>query len=479
MTTISSTGLGSQLPVESIVKATMDVARQPQNLITSTNTGLKSQLSSYGQLQSYVSTFQDKANALTSVTLWSQTVATSSDTSAATVTSGSGAAAGRYSLEVQALAASQTATTTAFPSSSHSLGEGQLTIDLGSWTGDPATFGLKTGSTSVTVDIGPGESSLAAIRDKINAAGAGVTATIINDSSGARLSIRSTQTGEENGFRLTATETVPGDDGGLGLSALNYDPENLPGTGMGLNQSAANAKATLNGIEISSASNTLNNVADGLTLNLTKKTTTAIDISVTQDTASMSAAVNGFVTAYNDLSNFIKNQTKYDSATKTAGKLQGDRTAIGIQNQMRAILRDSSTASSQFSRLSDIGISVQKDGTLQVSTAKLNDALTNVPELKKMLISSDESTASSSGLIYRFKQMAKQVTGTDGPLETRTNGIQSTIDRNAKRIDDMEVRLAATEKRIRAQYEALDTNMSKLSGLSSYMTMQLSAINNS
>jgi len=476
MTTISSTGIGSKLDVEAIVTATMADLRTPEKLITSANSDLKSQLSTYGQLQSYVSSFQDKANALGSITLWSQTTAASSDTSAATVTSGSGAAAGRYSLEVQSLASSQTTSSVVFPSSKHSLGEGQLTIDLGSWTGDPSTFGLKTGSTSVTVDIGPGESSLAAIRDKINAAGAGVTATIINDSTGARLSIRSSKTGEDNAFRISATETTPGDDGGLGLSALAYDPENNPGSGMALNQSAGNAQATLNGIAISSESNTLDNVADGLTLNLLKKTTSAVDVTVSQDTAAMTSAVNDFVTSYNNLANYIKSQTKYNPDSKVAGSLQGDSTTIGIQNQMRSILNGNSTASSKFTRLSDVGITVQKDGTLQVSTSKLNDAMTNIPELKKLLSSSDETTGESSGFVYRFKKMASRILGTEGPLTTRTAGIQATIKRNSDRIDDMETRLAATEKRIRAQYEALDTNMAKINSLGSYMSTQLSAL---
>lgn len=473
---LSSTGLGSGLDVESIVAATMAVERAPGNLITATNTGLKSQISSYGQLQSQVAAFQDKANALTSVSLWSQTTATSSDVSAATVTTSSGASPGSYSLSVQSLAKPQTATSAAFPGSSHSLGEGQLTIDLGAWTGDPATFGLKAGSSSVTIDIGPGESSLAAIRDKINAAGAGVTATVINDSKGARLSIRSLDTGEQNGFRIAATETVPGSDGGLGLSALAYDPEGNAGQGLSLNQAGSDAKATLNGIELTSASNSLTNVADGLSVTLLKTTTAPVDVTVAQDTTAMSTAVTNFVTAYNALNTFIANQTKYNAESKVAGNLQGDRTAIGIQNQMRSVMRDSSTASSAFGRLSDIGISVQKDGSLTVNSTKLTSALTNPKEVRKMLASSDDTTPSSMGIAYRFKVLADKALGTDGPITTRTTGLQSTVSRNAKRIDEMEVRLAASEKRLRAQYQALDSNMSKINGLNSYVSTQLAAI---
>lgn len=471
---ISSTGLGSGLDVENIVKSLMAVERRPAALLETAATGLKSQLSSYGQLQSYVSAFQEKSNALNSVTLWSQTVASSSDTTSATVSTGSGAAAGSYSLEVQELAAGQTVSSQAFSSSSHSLGQGQLTIELGSWTGDPATFGLKAGASSVTIEIGPGESSLAAIRDKINAAGAGVTATIINDANGARLSIRSTDTGLDNGFKITATETVPGDDGGLGLSALNYNGET---EGMTLNQSARNAQARLNGIDISSASNTLSDVADGLTVKLLKKTSSPIDISVTQDTASMKTAVTDFVTAYNDLTKFISAQTKYNADSKVAGKLQGDRTVIGLQGQLRAILGASSTASSAYGRLSDIGIEVQKDGTLQTKSSKLDDALANQTELRKLLAGTDESSASSSGIVFRFKKLAAQLLGSEGPIDSRTTGLQSSIKRNADRMDDMETRLAQTEKRLRAQYQTLDTNMAKLNGIGNYVTTQLNALN--
>lgn len=474
---LSSTGLGSGLDVESIVAATMAVQRQPENLITAANTDLKAQISSYGQLQSYLSAFQDKANALTSVSLWSQTTATSSDTSVATVTTGSGAAAGSYSLSVTSLAKPQTATTGVFPSSSHSLGQGQLTIDLGTWSGEPPTFGAKTGSKPVTIDIGPNDTSLSAVRDKINAAGAGVTATIINDSQGARLSIRSSSTGEQNGFRISAVETVEGDDGGLGLSALAYDPEGGASQGMSLNQAGGDAKATLNGIELRSASNTLNNVADGLTVSLLKTTSSPVDLSVAQDTSAMTTAVNNFVTAYNALNTFIAGQTKYNPDSKVAGNLQGDRTVIGIQNQLRGVLRDSSSASSAFSRLSDIGVTVQKDGSLAVSASKLSDALASKPkEVRKMLTSSGDSSASSSGIIYRFKTLADKMLGAEGPLTSRTAGLQSTVTRNTKRIDEMEVRLAASEKRLRAQYEALDTNMSKLNSLNSYVSGQLAAL---
>lgn len=470
---ISSTGLGSGLDVESIVSSLMAVERKPAALLETAATEMKSQLSTYGQLNSYVSAFQDKARALNSTTLWSSTLATSSDATAASVSTNSSAAAGSYSLVVSKLAVAESASSVAFPSKTHSLGEGKLTIELGSWTGNPATFGAKTGSNSVTIDIGPGESSLAAVRDKINAAGAGVTATVIYDSTGARLSIRSTETGTDNAFRISATETTPGANG-LGLSTLAYQRDGSGG--MTNNEKAGNASAKLNGLDISSASNTLTDVADGLTIKLLKESATPVTLGVTQDTASMNTAVTDFVTAYNDLSKFIATQTKYNADSKVAGKLQGDRTVIGLQAQMREILRGTSTASTKYTSLSDIGLEVQKDGTLKTNSTKLNNALANPTELRKMMSSADTTNATSSGIVYRFNKLADQLLKAEGPLESRTAGIQSSINRNNKRVADMEVRLANTETRLKKQYEVLDTNMAKLSALGSYVSTQLSSL---
>jgi len=474
---ISSTGLGSGLDVDSIVSSLIKVERKPAELLEAQTTKMNSQLSSYGQLQSYVSAFQDKARALNSVTLWGQTVAASGDATVASVTTGTNAGTGTYSLTVEQLASAQTASTVVFPSKEHSLGQGQLTIELGSWTGDPATFGLKAGTTSVTVDIGPGESSLAAVRDKINAAGAGVTATVIYDATGARLSIRSTQTGVENGFRISAIETVPGDDGGLGLSALAYDPES-GASNMTLNQAPKNAKAKLNGLDIESASNTLADVADGLTVKLLKVSASPVDLTVSTDTDAMKTGVTDFVKAYNDLSSFIATQTKYNADSKAAGNLQGDRTVIGLQAQLRGILRGESNASSAFGSLSQVGLEVQKDGSIKLNSKKFDAALAKPAELRKMMSATDTSTDTSSGIVYRFNRLADQLLGVEGPLETRTTGIQSSIKSNTKRVNEIDDRLEQTRKRLMAQYQALDTTMSKASALGSYVTNQLNMLSN-
>ncbi|WP_374562150.1 flagellar filament capping protein FliD [Ideonella sp.] len=471
MPTISSLGVGSGLQSESIISALMSVERKPVELLTAETTSIKTQLSSVGKMQSLVAAMRDKAGAIGSISLWGQTAVTSSD---GTIVSGStttGAAPGRYSVTVSQLASSQTITTAAaLPSSSSQLGDGTLQIELGTWTG-----GSFAGNGSpVTVTIGSDDTSLASIRDKINNADAGVTATIINDANGARLSIRSDATGAENGFKITATENVDDNDDTTGLSVLGYDA-GVVGTPMSLNQSAGNAKAKVNGVDIESKTNTLSGVSDNLTLTLTKVTATPVEVVVASDNEAVKTAIGEFVSAFNELAAYIKDQTKYNASTKTGGPLQGDRTTIGLQSQLRGVINQGSTASSTWSRLSEIGITMKQDGSLTTTTSKLDDALANPEELRKLL-ATDGSGTGNSGFMDRFKDLGNAVLGEDGSLETLQTSLEAHIKRNDDRQDQMEDRLTRTEARFRAQYEALDTSMAKLNALSSYVTQQLAAL---
>lgn len=484
---ISSAGLGSGLDVNSIITQLMAVEKTPLTLLQDQATDLNAKLSSFGKLQSNFSTMRDKANALISPTLWSGTTATSSDTSVAKVSTSSTASVGSYALEVSRLATGQSVTSSTLASSSATLSAGTLTIELGTWTGGteangwtPSGFDAKSGASAVSIDIADGATSLSAIRDKINAAGAGVVASIVNDASGARLSIRSKDTGAENAFRITATEAVDDGDAATGLSALAYDP--LAGnSAMTRTTRAGNAEATINGIAVSSSSNTLTNVIDGLTVTLQKTTAanTPTQIDVTADTASIKTAITDFVSAFNTVASYIRTQTAYNAESKTGGTLQGDQGTLAIQNQLRAVLNQGSTASSKYSRLSDIGISMKSDGTLEVSTTKLDNALAgDLGELKK-LFATDGSDTESSGFVRRFKRLADAALGAEGTFETRTNSIKTNVTRNSKSQEAMQLRLDQTEARLRKQYTALDTTMSKLNTLGNYVTQQVNKWNSS
>jgi flagellar hook-associated protein 2 len=463
MTTISSPGIGSGLDVNSIINQLLAIERQPIVQLQNQATKIQSQISEYGKLQSLISTFRDAASVLMNNATWGQTVGTSSNAAAVGIVVGSGAAVGNYSVQVQSLAASQSLASTVFASSDETPGAGMLRIELGSWGPDQTTFTPKSDVAAVDITI-EATDTLSQVRDKINAANAGVTATVLNDGSGARLLMRSAATGTENAFRTS------------GVAAFNFDPSSGSGA-MTQTQAAANAAATIDGLAISSQSNTLTNLVDGITLTLGQVTTAPVELQVAQDNDALKKAVQTFADTYNALASLIAGQIKYDADSKTAGPLQGDSGAVGIQRQLRAMMGSSSGASSAFSRLSDVGLELQSDGSVKVNDAKLDSALANLPELKKLLANNDIAIPVNNGIARQLYTLADAMLSVDGTLTTRTDGLRKRVEMNQSDQDRIERRVEQTEKRLRAQYTALDTTLGRLSGISSYVSQQMAMLN--
>ena len=479
MASLSSLGVGSGLDAETIVTKLVAIEKQPADALTTKNTKLQTQVSTWGKIQSNFSALQDASSKLMDSSFWNATTAKSSDDASVSVTTGSNAAAGSYAVNVTQLAAAQSVASSAFTASTSPVGEGTLRIELGKYTTDSSTtppavtFAAKAAATAVDINIGPGDNTLEKIRDRINTANAGVSATIVTDASGARLVMRG-QNGEENAFRVSVTEsaTAPG------LSALAYSAATGATSAMSRTQTAQNAQATINGLNVSSASNTLSNVLDGVTLKLNKTTATPATVTVDLDTASISKGVSDFVSAYNSVVSTIRVQTLYDDASKTAGPLQGNATARGLLSQMRSLISSNTSASSAFSRLSDIGIDINKDGTLSTKSTKFNDAMGKLGELQKFFAGSSDTDSSLNGIGTRVKNLTKQILDTtSGAIANSTGGLNSTITRNNNKITSINDHAAKVETRLRAQYTALDTSMAKLSGLSTYVTAQLAALN--
>ena len=468
---ITSAGVGSGLDVESIITKLMAIEQRPLTQLQTDATGIQTKISAYGALQSGVSGLRDAALALTNPSAWSSTTGTSSDASSVGVSSTAGAAPGSYSVTVQSLATAQSVAASAVADSSAPVGAGTLHIDVGTWT-TATSFSAKAGSTGLDIGVDATD-TLASLRDKINGAGAGVTATIVTDTTGARLVYTSSSTGAANGFRIQAT---PAGGGGTALAALAYDPPGSSATT--LTQGAANAVATINGLSVNSASNTLTDVVQGLTLTLSRPTAAPVQVTVAQDTAGTKTLIQNFVTAYNSLATTLAGDIKYDSTTSTAGVLQGDSTAVSLQRQLRNMLTASSGASTAFSTLSQVGLEMQADGTLKINDAKLSGAMGNMPELKKLFANSGGTNPGQDGIVRQLRAFGDSVLGTDGMLSTRTDGLNKSLSVNAKSQDDMQQRLDATEARMRAQYTALDTQMATLNALSTYMTQQITNWNN-
>lgn len=479
MGSVTSSGLGSGLDVSSIISQLMTIEKQPLIALKKEESSINAKISSFGKIQNALGTLRDKAGAFNSTSLWGNTTTTLTDPTVATVTSVSGknGVAGAHSLQVDALAAAQTVSSTAFASSSSTLSEGTLTIDIGSWTGGapPTAFTAKSGTSGITISIGSGDISLGSIRDKINAAAAGVTAGIVTDSTGSRLTLRSTATGEENAFRVTASETSDDGNAATGLSALAFDARS-PSSPMALSQSARNARAVVNGISINSASNTLDGVIEGLSIKLNKTTTSAVEMSVAADFSDVKTKVNEFMSAYNAMVDQVKTETKYDAATKTAGKLQSDRTAIGLLNKMQSLLHDgfSGTGGGPLKRLTDIGLSLNATGRLELKATKLDEALANPSQVKALLNSGGSGdTTAQTGFMKRFRTFADAAQGTDGPLETRTGGLKSQLRRITDRQDALDTRYLSVEARLRKQYDALDQRMSGITATGNSVNLMI------
>jgi len=470
--TISSPGIGSGLDVQSIVSQLMVLEKAPIDDIEKKTTAVKTQLSAYGKLNAAVAAFRDASMAVTKSDTWTTTTSTSSDATSVSVTSGT-AAPGSYAVAASQLAAAQSLSGGVVANAS-ALGTGTLHIELGQFSTDQSTFTPKSGATAVDVVIGTGEDSLSSIADKINKASAGVTASIVTDLSGSRLVLRSSATGKENGFRITSTGAP-----GSALANVAFDPSTGV-TGMTKTQTAQNALASVNGLAIESASNTIEGAVAGLAIKLNKVTTSPVDITVDQDDDAIKTKLQAFADSYNALNTLMKEQLKYDAGTKEAGPLQGDRTAVALQVSLRQMLGSNSGASSKYTRLSDIGMEIQKDGSLLVNTTKLTAALDTAPaEMRKMFANVDSSTPivpTNDGLGQRLRALGDAVLGVEGSISMRSSGLQDQINRNSKREDDLKERATRTEARLKAQYNTLDTKLASLNGLSQYVTNQLTAL---
>jgi flagellar hook-associated protein 2 len=412
--TLSSPGIGSGLDVQGIVDKLMQVESQPLNDLDTQETKVQSQISAYGTLKSALASLQTAVHALATPAPFQSTKATVANTNVASATTSAGAVAGRYSLEVSALAQNQKLASNGFATVGDTVGSGTLTFTFGTFAGGTFTPNASAGSRTVT--IAPGQSSLAGIRDAVNAANIGVTASIINDGSanGQRLVFTSTATGADQSLKITAADDDGNDTDAAGLSQIAFDPSAAAGSGKNLTQTQAaqDAAFTLDGLAITSSSNAVDDVIAGVTLNLAGTNVgSPTSISVAQDTAPATTAVQSFVAAYNALQTTITNLTKYDATNNQASVLTGDSTVRLVQSQMRALIGGAvSGASATLNTLSSVGITTQSDGTLALDTTKFNAALASDPSSVSRLFS---STAVTSDALVGFGSAgSKTVAGT-------------------------------------------------------------------
>lgn len=242
-------------------------------------------------------------------------------------------------------------------------------------------------------------------------------------------------------------------------------------------QAALNAKVKINGVAVTSATNKMTDVVPGVTLQLNQVTSAGVDVSIANDQDAVQKNIQSFVDAYNALNTTLADATKYTAATKTAGALQGDSTTLGLQNALRSMMGSTSSGST-FSYLSDAGIERQTDGSLKINTTKLTSALEDVSNLKK-LFATDNSNTSTNGFGLKVRDFSRGLVSFDGLVTNKSTALQGSISRNSKDQDLVTARATRVEAQLLKQYTALDTTMSKMNSLSSYVTAQLAQWSNS
>ena len=465
-------GLGGNVDVNALIKASVDAVKLPisrPNGLTYQGKLTEAKISTFGQVKSLVSTLQMAASKLSSVTGWNAVKAASSDDKAVSVSAIGGTVETTFGVEVQRLARAQVSTSDALAAGT-AIGAGTLTLQAGKWSAGSFTAG-----TADAVDIAIGASdTLADIAGKINGANTGVTATILTDDQGQRLMLRSRTTGEAAGFQVAVAD-ADGDMGdNAGLSRLVAGLSTDPGA-----SAAADALARINGqFDVKSSTNTFENAVAGVTFKAEKVTTAPVEISVTKDASAVQKNIEDFVVAYNAANQALNDLTKFDQGTKQGGLLQGDSTALALQNSLRNVMQSISSSTGPYRTLSSIGLGIVQGGDLSIDSTKLGDALKNPDALKALFIGADGVATTQDGVGEKIKAMALGLLNAEGFFATKDAQLKDMLKRNAKEIERVNARAESTEALLNARYTALDTQMSKLNALNAYIAQQVTTWNN-
>jgi flagellar hook-associated protein 2 len=421
---ISTLGVGTSLSLSTLLTGLMQVASIPLTQYHRQQDGVKTELSAFAQLKNSLTTFQSALGNLTLSANFKTLNANSSDKTVAEADVFTGAQPGSYNVDVSQLAQAETLVTGGQSSVNAAIGSGKattLTFNFGTIGGtdgasddadgksttttkggkpdadghyaDGTTFTPSTG-TSKTITINSGNNTLGGIRDAINNARMGVTASIVND--GAENPYRLVLSNDKTGANQAMQVTASGDDAVGKL--LSFDPTKTDAQSMSQSTAAQDAKLSVNGISLNSATNKVSGAMNGFTIRLSTvgKTT----LSVNNDTSAIETNISNFVDGYNTLIGSVSGLTNYDSTDASKnGPLLGDTTAANIKGTLQRMVSGSLEGGNGYSTMADVGITFNADGTLALNTEKLKDALSkNLPAFASLFATN--GTTSDSGVNF-------------------------------------------------------------------------------
>ena len=455
---ISSAGIGSGLDVAKIVEQMVAAEKVPLKKLEYKAEGIQTQISTYGEIKSLTSKLGDIVSKLTRDSAWNGVSISSSNPTLSGTMTGI-AATGTYNIKVTDLAQAQT---TALG------GAGGAALPKDKPMGAAGTIKLTMGAESKDIAIESSD-TLTKIATKINEAGMGIQASIVTNVDGQeRLMLRSKETGTDKAFTVDLS------------SAPTALGQNTP-------QNAKNAKVELNGLVVESSTNTFANTIPGMSFTVSEVTSTAATLNVKADTEAMKKNIQEFVDTYNELNDLLTKSTK---SVRTAdgkldpsvqkegvGTLQGDSATVSLQNSLRMLTQGISGSTGGLTRLAEIGIQMQEGGKLSTDTTKLDKALTNLEGLKGLFANKADALGQGGGIAVNFKNFTDKLLSFDGTLNTKTDSLERTLKSNSAEQTKVNTRADTLEKRLYAQYSALDTKMASLNALNAYVSQMVTTWN--
>nr|WP_298414419.1 flagellar filament capping protein FliD [uncultured Halomonas sp.] len=456
MASISSIGIGSGLDLNGLLDQLEAGERGQLTPIVKQQKSYQAQISAFGRLESALDKFQEAAAKLNNADSF-RSVKSNMTGEAMTATVGTKAVAGTYDIAVSQLAQGQALASNGVADKAEKLGAGSLSITIGDETLDIA--------------ISEGKSSLESIRDAINAKDGGVTASLINDGSNTphRLVLTSKNTG------VDSTMTVTASDNATLSNLLSYNSTDGSADSMTQTVQPQDAMLKVNGLDITSSSNRVEEAIQGVTLNLDKITTgTETErLTISQDSAAITKNVQDFVDAYNGLQKTMSSLTAYDKKSGVAGQLLGDSTMRGVESRLRNVMGNPLSGEG-LQRLSDVGIELKLDGKLEINSEKLESLVAENPESLNRFFG---GTDTQDGFSDILESTVKTMLDTGGLLSNATSGLEKRIEGLGDRYSRTEERIDATVARYRKQFGQMDLLVSQMNSTMSYLTQQFDAMN--
>lgn len=475
MATISSAGIGSGLDVNGIITQLLAIDKRPLTALDTKEADYQAKLSAFGTLKSAVSSLQSAATTLKSPTLYAGLSAKSSDTTVLTASANTAASAASYAIQVVTKAQAQSISSQAFASLSSDIStvDGKIKIELGTFDSGGPLFTPDPAKTAVTIDVATTGSSLQEVRDAINAANAGVKANIVYvGSAGYKLTLTANDTGVKSAIKLTVTDTLNVvQTNNTDLAKLSFNPEAIAGAGneFDINTDAQEAHVKIDGLSVFRSTNTVSDAITGVTLSLATAGTSTLTVS--KDSASVTSAFTTFVAAYNDVNKQLRTLTAYNQTTGQSSLLTGDSGARTLQSNLRSLITATRPTTASLRSLSDLGVALQRDGSLTFNSAKLDSALTSSPSDVTAFLTT--TGTSNDGLAVRAAKELDGLVSGSGLFASRSEGITRSITDIGNARARLNRRLIDIEARYRKQYGALDSLVASFQQTSQYLSQQL------